>query len=520
MSKISIFTCLINSDQISIRGEFTSRFSIKGILYDGVKENDYPQMQFYDMHVYNVRLRDDMKVYTDTLSKTIMGGVQIAFEKSGEERHFKRNIRNANINIESVGQVYTRNGRTFGTVRGEISGLVDDLRKIEKPIPEVDKIKNKRASQRKASYYDTNRRPNRQYKSTSAMTTILGILLLVFLGVRAWNAGQTLTAVLLLTIGALTFLENNLLARLKSFERYKHIISHPMALFLLGGIIVGVIALFSWGGGSGGTRRASALSNIPEDQWIEISGINDSLESTRVKSKNVPPNACEFRSDWVERKLELLDISNTPLRLWYQASAQEACMTHSYREDLYVFAENEYSYFNQLYSSLVSHDSSKLEGIVKVFDKARRERKMKYSEFCHFLVRSVQYIPYSLIIPSKCENCDDHGSYYCGDNCVPGTKFGLFAPSEFVYSKQGDCDTRTVLLLTLLKHFGYDAVILNCDDHSMLGVNIPAFTGESYSYKGKDYYYWETTATGWEPGIIPAGSSYKSWYVALSTDEI
>ncbi len=50
---------------------------------------------------------------------------------------------------------------------------------------------------------------------------------------------------------------------------------------------------------------------------------------------------------------------------------------------------------------------------------------------------------------------------------------GVYAPVEFVSNLRADCDTRTVMIYTLLSRFNYDVAILNSEKyrHSVLGLN-------------------------------------------------
>ncbi|MEP1781593.1 hypothetical protein, partial [Reichenbachiella sp.] len=137
--------------------------------------------------------------------------------------------------------------------------------------------------------------------------------------------------------------------------------------------------------------------------------------------------------------------------------------------------------------------------------------ELDYVEFAHAVVKLVQDIPYQYIISNKCTS--DYSDYPCFGN----QRYGITTPVEFLYTLRGDCDSRTVLLYTILSQYNYDPVILISKEyrHSMLALDIPA-TGEYLKIKGKKYYFWETTSTGWEPGIIPPGMDNKEyWNIAL-----
>ena len=88
---------------------------------------------------------------------------------------------------------------------------------------------------------------------------------------------------------------------------------------------------------------------------------------------------------------------------------------------------------------------------------------------------------------------------------------------EFLYSLSGDCDTRSVLLYTLLKQVEIDPIIVISNEyaHAMIAVDIPG-AGDYIIHKGKKFYFWETTNTGWLPGMLPPGvNNLAYWRVTL-----
>ncbi|MFY0652738.1 MAG: hypothetical protein JXQ96_11920 [Cyclobacteriaceae bacterium] len=202
------------------------------------------------------------------------------------------------------------------------------------------------------------------------------------------------------------------------------------------------------------------------------------------------------------------------------------CMDYSYRSESYIRSEayrNELKlprgetydqFWGAIYNSLYQNDSAELKHLADSLREIRLEKNLNSTEFAHMVVKFVQDIPYSYIISEPCGEMKD------GKPCKGDSRFGILSPIEFLYTLKGDCDTRTVLLYGLLKDFGYDALILISNEylHSMLAVNIPG-TGDYISHKGKKFYFWETTNTGWEPGMIaPDMQNTNYWDLALDYD--
>lgn len=198
------------------------------------------------------------------------------------------------------------------------------------------------------------------------------------------------------------------------------------------------------------------------------------------------------------------------------------CEASYNRNQLYIeYSSDNQNYWRSIYSQVVKFDTVHMQFIYEEFEKIRVERELDEAGFADMVVSFVQSIPYTLILSTSKEEAERSGGFvrdYIQNKkgpLVENIKFGFFSPLEFLHSIRGDCDTRTLTVYSILSHFGYDVVILNCSVHSMIGINIPS-QGRALKYKGKKYYFWETTGTGWQPGQLPAEYEHTTdWYVAL-----
>jgi hypothetical protein len=195
----------------------------------------------------------------------------------------------------------------------------------------------------------------------------------------------------------------------------------------------------------------------------------------------------------------------------YELTDKAVQNSSSYRNELQV---NNYSsdedFWKQVYASLYVHDKNEFIQLQDSLQQMGQSLQLDRGEFARLIVAFVQDIPYNYIVPESCKD-------YSAHPCVPNAKFGILSPVEFLYSLHGDCDTRTVLLYTLLRNFGFDPMIINSNEyrHSMLALDIPA-SGDYFVYKGRKYSYWETTNVGWQPGMLPPDMNNKEyWTVAL-----
>ncbi|HEY5824533.1 MAG TPA: hypothetical protein VIT44_09215 [Cyclobacteriaceae bacterium] len=233
-----------------------------------------------------------------------------------------------------------------------------------------------------------------------------------------------------------------------------------------------------------------AISPIVCDEYEEI----DSIQAIRKQHRS-----------WLEYTY------NQGFCTQYQLASSAVSNSTSFRNSLTFEDQSaEMNFWSEVYFAMYEHDRDQLMHLQDSLQHLGEKYNMDRGSFARFVVAFVQDIPYNYIAPGNCAE-------YTGHPCVPDVQFGILSPVEFLYSLQGDCDTRTVLLYTLLRNFGYDPLIINSREyrHSMLALDIPA-SGESFIYKGRTYSYWETTKIGWLPGMLPPDMNNKDyWTVAL-----
>jgi len=262
-----------------------------------------------------------------------------------------------------------------------------------------------------------------------------------------------------------------------------------------------------------------------------INGI-DRLQNT---SKTEKKERYNFDDDQQEEKIINNDSLITHYRMWEANGEQYSGALSIYKKDLEDVQNfrriNSSTYFNEIgdeYFKLYQHDQPQLKLIYSMLDSIKQRNAMNDKEFINAVVSMVQDIPYRVILADQsCYNNPNpeirelvNQSNGCKDNVY----YGVQSPLEFMGDLYGDCDTRTLLLYTILKHYSYDVAILNSDyfKHSVLGIS-DLQNGRNINYRGfyindryKRYYLWETTAKNYEPGNMPYEYRKRSkWYKAL-----
>ena len=171
---------------------------------------------------------------------------------------------------------------------------------------------------------------------------------------------------------------------------------------------------------------------------------------------------------------------------------------------------NDQDYWRQVYAQLYYDNKDHLQSIQDSLLRIRQHNNLDRDDFARVVVAFIQDIPYEYVIAEECT----------GEETAPcngGVSLGIYSPVEFLGGMHGDCDTRTVVLYTLLRNFGYEPLILNSNEylHSILALDV-ASSGDTFDYKGKRYAYWETTNVGWLAGMLPPDMNNKDyWSVAL-----
>lgn len=215
------------------------------------------------------------------------------------------------------------------------------------------------------------------------------------------------------------------------------------------------------------------------------------------------------------------DYRDTSYSGWLEVLKSDYTNSAQYRLNL-PYNLTSTSDYNSIVYSLSTFNKNKLNRIYAMFDSLRISKSLSETQFAEAIVSCVQDIPYVLVLDNACSSSlydDAFISKYIrqGGNCEGYVKYGLYSPVEFAGNLKGDCDTRTLLLYTILAHYDYDVAMLGSDAyrHSIIGINLP-YRGAAKIIQGKKYILWETTAPNMKPGDIPNDISNPDyWQVNL-----
>ncbi|MEP1034156.1 hypothetical protein [Ekhidna sp.] len=261
----------------------------------------------------------------------------------------------------------------------------------------------------------------------------------------------------------------------------KAILRFIFFVFVIFLIFSGVIDLFQ-----------SEVGDLPvcEDSYMVINVSNDRLH---------------------QREWDMVDYSRS-FCTRYESEEEVSLLAGKKRNEMTINLDSYENLWGKIYAELVKESKPQIEFLADSLVRISKEKNFSRSEMAELIVTFVQDIPYSYVRVEDCSEANNKGK-----PCIGHIAFGLLSPYEFLHSLYGDCDTRAVLIYSLLETLGFDPMIVVSNEyaHAMLALNIPA-SGDHLKHQGKNYYFWETTGKGWPIGMLPPNSNnINYWKIAL-----
>ncbi len=252
-----------------------------------------------------------------------------------------------------------------------------------------------------------------------------------------------------------------------------------------------------------------AIFSIPsEEDNIEFSD-----DDSGYSDKNCPEIQLSNANNRISSR-SWVNYDYTKFCLQYVTEKKKVEEAESYRnryQDL--VSQTDLQFWGTLYHKLYQLNRTEINSIADSLIHLKNEQNLDRNEFANMVVSFVQDIPYVYILDkNRCEDQD-----LSQGNCVTNKRFGILSPIEFLHSLNGDCDTRTVLLYSLFKALHYSPRIAISFEyaHSVLLLDVQS-SGDYITEYGVKYFFWETTVTGWQAGILPPScNDINKWTIVL-----
>ena len=245
------------------------------------------------------------------------------------------------------------------------------------------------------------------------------------------------------------------------------------------------------------------------------------VDNNTNENNSNPNNEKDF---YITKYREWEDYDGNKYEGYYKLKQSDINKAHIYKNNLSIPQSN-LDQYDQIVYSLKEYDKTKLNGLYHLFDSIQAKNKLSKIKFAEMVVSFVQDIPYVLILEEDCNPAlysDSFTRKYLSNpeaKCDGFQRFGINTPLEFLYNLNGDCDTRSLLLYTILSHYDYDVALMSSEfyGHSILGINLP-LNGLAYQYENQQYILWETTRANVKPGIISNEiSNLNNWRISLKS---
>jgi len=201
-----------------------------------------------------------------------------------------------------------------------------------------------------------------------------------------------------------------------------------------------------------------------------LSEFNWRFKTSKLKTKDMHLNI-EIDNQNVEDAMLILESL-------YYLTIKDLQITVDIKDNPELYAAQ---YWSGMYRELFSKTNSQIERISSAFLQIAENEILNNQDLLQLCITFVQNIEYK----------------------VPSEKLGIIPPIVSIAREYGDCDTVSILLISLLNGLGYESVIYYSRDyrHAMIGINTSG-TGFYKTHNGKNYYFLEVTNPGWSIGQI------------------
>jgi hypothetical protein len=215
----------------------------------------------------------------------------------------------------------------------------------------------------------------------------------------------------------------------------------------------------------------------------------DTTEETPEKIEADANGDYDFSFNWkwngereIECRIPAAAIVDSEKELEEIAESRDPYRTLGIDWTQYDENERNHVFWQALYRYLYVKNAARMASLTGKLREFKQKEGMTDQKFLEFVLSFVQNIRYKR----------------------PGGDLDILTQPDTLYRKFGDCDTKSLLLTTLLSGLGYDTVIFYSSfySHAMAGIYMNG-SGTSVKYNGKKYYFLETTYTGWKPGVLP-----------------
>lgn len=265
-------------------------------------------------------------------------------------------------------------------------------------------------------------------------------------------------------------------------------------ILVLGLVVAGLALMKTWavdrGNSTGYSGKDSASQNNRDTLRNTEDNSSDSRGSGRFEGKSDdtaevmdeyddpdeiepdPDGIYHFAYEWkwngeqaINCDIPMIDIIKSEKELREVERSKDPFAMLGINWKKYSDDERNVLFWQNLYRYLYNKNKTRITNLVRVFRDLKRSEKLSDSKLFETILSFVQSLKYKR----------------------PGGPLDVLTQPEALYRKFGDCDTKSLLLITLLNNLGYDTVIYYSGyySHAMAGVYLNG-SGEYKKIDGKN----------------------------------
>jgi hypothetical protein len=150
------------------------------------------------------------------------------------------------------------------------------------------------------------------------------------------------------------------------------------------------------------------------------------------------------------------------------------------------------TFWARFFQDMYDKNYVRVTAMVEWFKAEAKEKGWSSYDLAVEVIKCVQAIPY------------ERPYQVVTDQTQAAAVLDYFTPNEVAWYDKGDCDTKSMLIIMILRQLGYDVALYFSEpyQHAMAGINLNA-KGTYKTYDGKKYYFIEATYPGWNIGDLP-----------------
>ncbi|HOV14305.1 MAG TPA: hypothetical protein PK771_08485, partial [Spirochaetota bacterium] len=195
-----------------------------------------------------------------------------------------------------------------------------------------------------------------------------------------------------------------------------------------------------------------------------------------------------IEDDYYSSIKEMSEIVNTGIWTFYNIDTNQD-------------SDYNFTFWTKFYQDMFNKNYYRVTDVVEWFEKEAKTQKWDAYKLAENVMKSIQVIPY------------ERPKNVIKDSKSGANSLDFFTPNEIAWYNKGDCDTKSLFMVLVLRRLGFDAVMYYSYDygHAMVGLNING-SGTYKTHDNKKYYFIESTYPNWKIGDLPQDmNNTKKW---------